>query len=206
MSQNTFFLNELNNIKNELNSVKEQIDRANNEIEKLKNNNINSNLRIGILELDLKKIKICDDVPVTMATVSSIYKSIIDIFAHLFQIDINTNYYNKLEKILFSLQSFEKNDKVNEFMEFFNDVYSYLRRGNSLTHNINENIEPLELVLTIIEKEKKKSYNYVKKILNNLSINYPLKCVFNNFYSLKDQSRLIQNIKFDLNELKRELN
>ena len=136
---------------NELNKIKE-------EIETLKNEMKNSKMRIGMLETDLKKIKI-----------RSLYKGIIDAFVHIYQINPENNYYNKLNDLLNELNESPRNQTIEEFKTFLLDIYSYLKKGNFLAHNIDENISPLDLIFSLLEKDMKKEYPKVKSILKKLS-------------------------------------
>ena len=136
---------------NELNKIKE-------EIETLKNEMKNSKMRIGMLETDLKKIKI-----------RSLYKGIIDAFVHVYKINPENNYYNKLNDLLNELNESPRNQTIEEFKTFLLDIYSYLKKGNFLAHNIDENISPLDLIFSLLEKDMKKEYPKVKSILKKLS-------------------------------------
>ena len=151
-------------------------------------------VKISNLELDLKKIKI-----------RSIFKGIIDIFASVFNIELNDYYYIKLEKILDTLGKYKKNEAINELSIFLQNIYYYLHKGNLFAHSIDENLTPLELIFQIVESDKKKCYPIVKQIFNNLSLNEPLKYAVNNYYSFKDQNRILKNIRFSLEELEDEL-
>ena len=168
---------------NELNKTKE-------EIETLKNEMKNSKMRIGMLETDLKKIKI-----------RSLYKGIIDAFVHVYKINPENNYYNKLNDLLNELNESPRNQTIEEFKTFLLDIYSYLKKGNFLAHNIDENISPLDLIFSLLEKDMKKEYPKVKSILKKLSFDEILKYARNNYYSLKDKNDLINHIKFSLKNL-----
>ena len=168
---------------NELNKIKE-------EIETLKNEMKNSKMRIGMLETDLKKIKI-----------RSLYKGIIDAFVHVYKINPENNYYNKLNDLLNELNESPRNQTIEEFKTFLLDIYSYLKKGNFLAHNIDENINPLDLIFSLLEKDMKKEYPKVKSILKKLSFDEILKHARNNYYSLKDKNDLINHIKFSLKNL-----
>ena len=155
---------------NELNKIKE-------EIETLKNEMKSSKMRIGMLETDLKKIKI-----------RPLYKGIIDAFAYIYKINLDNNYYNKLNYLLNELNKSPQNQAIEEFQNFLLDIYSYLKKGNFLAHNIDENINPLDLIFSLLEKDMKKEYPKVKSILKKLTFDNILKYDINNYYSLKDNS------------------
>ena len=62
-----------------------------------------------------------------------------------------------------------RNQTIEEFKTFLLDIYSYLKKGNFLAHNIDENISPLDLIFSLLEKDMKKEYPKVKSILKKLS-------------------------------------
>ena len=183
-------IEQLNKTRDELKKNNEELKKNNEELKKMKNNNMNLNFRIGLLESELKQIKI-----------RSLYKGIIDGFSFLYGINLNDNYYSKLNSLLFSLKKYDNNKIVNEFKEFLYDIYSYLKRGNYLAHNINDNNAPLELVFSTLEKDQNKDYSIVKKILNKLSFDEYLKNAFNNFYSMNDKTKIKKHINFSVKEL-----
>ena len=208
-------LEELNQVKSELAETKDKLSIINEEsaaakkesaaakkesaetkteLEKVKKANMSMQVKISNLELDLKKIKI-----------RSIFKGIIDIFASVFNIELNDYYYIKLEKILDTLGKYKKNEAINELSIFLQNIYYYLHKGNLLAHSIDENLTPLELIFQIVESDKKKCYPIVKQIFNNLSLNEPLKYAVNNYYSFKEQNRTLKNIRFSLEDLEDEL-
>ena len=180
--------------KKESAEAKKESEETKTELEKVKKANMSMQVKISNLELDLKKIKI-----------RSIFKGIIDIFASVFNIELNDYYYIKLEKILDTLGKYKKNEAINELSIFLQNIYYYLHKGNLLAHSIDENLTPLELIFQIVESDKKKCYPIVKQIFNNLSLNEPLKYAVNNYYSFKDQNRILKNIRFSLEELEDEL-
>lgn len=180
--------------KKESAAAKKESEETKTELEKVKKANMSMQVKISNLELDLKKIKI-----------RSIFKGIIDIFASVFNIELNDYYYIKLEKILDTLGKYKKNEAINELSIFLQNIYYYLHKGNLLVHSIDENLTPLELIFQIVESDKKKCYPIVKQIFNNLSLNEPLKYAVNNYYSFKDQNRILKNIRFSLEELEDEL-
>ena len=180
--------------KKESADAKKESEETKTELEKVKKANMSMQVKISNLELDLKKIKI-----------RSIFKGIIDIFASVFNIELNDYYYIKLEKILDTLGKYKKNEAINELSIFLQNIYYYLHKGNLLAHSIDENLTPLELIFQIVESDKKKCYPIVKQIFNNLSLNEPLKYAVNNYYSFKDQNRILKNIRFSLEELEDEL-
>ena len=180
--------------KKESAAAKKESEETKTELEKVKKANMSMQVKISNLELDLKKIKI-----------RSIFKGIIDIFASVFNIELNDYYYIKLEKILDTLGKYKKNEAINELSIFLQNIYYYLHKGNLLAHSIDENLTPLELIFQIVENDKKKCYPKVKQIFNNLSLNEPLKYAVNNYYSFKDQNRILKNIRFSLEELEDEL-
>ena len=180
--------------KKESAAAKKESAETKTELEKVKKANMSMQVKISNLELDLKKIKI-----------RSIFKGIIDIFASVFNIELNDYYYIKLEKILDTLGKYKKNEAINELSIFLQNIYYYLHKGNLLAHSIDENLTPLELIFQIVESDKKKCYPIVKQIFNNLSLNEPLKYAVNNYYSFKDQNRILKNIRFSLEELEDEL-
>lgn len=184
---------------NQLNPVEllllNELLKTNEQIEKLKNDNMNSKIRIGILESDLKKIKI-----------RSLYKGIIDIFAFIFEIDLNDYYYNKLNTIISKLDNSSYGEKVEDLKNFLLDIYSYLKNGNYLALNTEENAGPLDMIFSLLKKDRKKDYPTIKPILESLSFDETLKYALNNYYSLNDKSKLIKNIKFQLKDLQNKLN
>ena len=180
--------------KKESAAAKKESEETKTELEKVKKANMSMQVKISNLELDLKKIKI-----------RSIFKGIIDIFASVFNIELNDYYYIKLEKILDTLGKYKKNEAINELSIFLQNIYYYLHKGNLLAHSIDENLTPLELIFQIVESDKKKCYPKVKQIFNNLSLNEPLKYAVNNYYSFKDQNRILKNIRFSLEDLEDEL-
>ena len=175
-------------------AAKKESAETKTELEKVKKANMSMQVKISNLELDLKKIKI-----------RSIFKGIIDIFASVFNIELNDYYYIKFEKILDTLGKYKKNEAINELSIFLQNIYYYLHKGNLLAHSIDENLTPLELIFQIVESDKKKCYPIVKQIFNNLSLNEPLKYAVNNYYSFKDQNRILKNIRFSLEDLEYEL-
>ena len=180
--------------KKESADAKKESEETKTELEKLKKANMSMQVKISNLELDLKKIKIRPK-----------FKGIIDIFASVFNIELNDYYYIKLEKILDTLGKYKKNEAINELSIFLQNIYYYLHKGNLLAHSIDENLTPLELIFQIVESDKKKCYPIVKQIFNNLSLNEPLKYAVNNYYSFKDQNRILKNIRFSLEDLEDEL-
>ena len=180
--------------KKESADAKKESEETKTELEKVKKANMSMQVKISNLELDLKKIKI-----------RSIFKGIIDIFASVFNIELNDYYYIKLEKILDKLGKYKKNEAINELSIFLQNIYYYLHKGNLLAHSIDENLTPLELIFQIVESDKKKCYPIVKQIFNNLSLNEPLKYAVNNYYSFKEQNRILKNIRFSLEDLEDEL-
>ena len=180
--------------KKESEAAKKESAETKTELEKVKKANMSMQVKISNLELDLKKIKI-----------RSIFKGIIDIFASVFNIELNDYYYIKLEKILDTLGKYKKNEAINELSIFLQNIYYYLHKGNLLAHSIDENLTPLELIFQIVESDKKKCYPIVKQIFNNLSLNEPLKYAVNNYYSFKDQNRILKIIRFSLEDLEDEL-
>ena len=180
--------------KKESADAKKESEETKTELEKVKKANMSMQVKISNLELDLKKIKI-----------RSIFKGIIDIFASVFNIELNDYYYIKLEKILDTLGKYKKNEAINELSIFLQNIYYYLHKGNLLVHSIDENLTPLELIFQIVESDKKKCYPIVKQIFNNLSLNEPLKYAVNNYYSFKEQNRILKNIRFSLEDLEDEL-
>ena len=180
--------------KKESEETKKESEETKTELEKVKKANMSMQVKISNLELDLKKIKI-----------RSIFKGIIDIFASVFNIELNDYYYIKLEKILDTLGKYKKNEAINELSIFLQNIYYYLHKGNLLAHSIDENLTPLELIFQIVESDKKKCYPIVKQIFNNLSLNEPLKYAVNNYYSFKEQNRILKNIRFSLEELEDKL-
>lgn len=180
--------------KKESAAAKKESEETKTELEKVKKANMSMQVKISNLEVDLKKIKI-----------RSIFKGIIYIFASVFNIELNDYYYIKLEKILDTLGKYKKNEAINELSIFLQNIYYYLHKGNLLAHSIDVNLTPLELIFQIVESDKKKCYPIVKQIFNNLSLNEPLKYAVNNYYSFKDQNRILKNIRFSLEELEDEL-
>lgn len=192
-----YLLSELENVKAELRDTKAELKDTKDELsdtkDELRENNMKFQMRIGNLESDLKKIKI-----------RSIYKGIIDIFTSVCNKNLNDNYYNKLNTLLEVLNKYPKNKKINELCGFLTDTYYSLRKGNSLAHVIDEYTAPLELIFSLLEKDKKE-YPKIKLILNNLSFNETLQYALNNYYSIKDKKKLIGNIRFTLEDLESQL-
>lgn len=174
----------------ELKKINSELKKTNSKLEKLKQEMMNTKIRTSLLETDLKKIKI-----------SSLYKGIIDIFAYVYNININDFYYKKLNSLLNILDKFTNSQKIQELKDFLLDIYSYLKKGNYLAHNIEDNGNPLDLVFSLLKRGNKKEYPEIKTILVNLSVDATLKFVLNSFYSLKDKSKLIEHINFDLTTL-----
>ena len=185
-----YLLSELEKVKDELSDTKNELSDTKDELRK---NNIQFQIRIGNLESDLKKIKI-----------RSIYKGIIDVFTYVCKQNLNDNYYNKLNTLLEVLAEYPKNNKINELCSFLSDVYYLLQKGNSLGHVIEEYTTPLELIFSLLKKDKKE-YPEIEQILNNLSFNETLQYAVNNYYSIKDKRKLIKNIRFTLKDLKSQL-
>ena len=195
------FKNELTTTKSELASTKSELATTNNKLattnNKLKKMDKNySELKISVdsLKLELKKIKI-----------RSIYKGVIDIFCHVYNINLNNNYYNKLNDLLYVFENYTENQKIKELKQFLIDIYYYLQKGNVLAHSIEDNLTPIEMIFPLIEKDSKKNYLNTKAILQKLSFNKPLSQALNSYYSLKDKKKLIENINFSLKELEQEL-
>lgn len=174
----------------ELKKINSELKKTNSKLEKLKQEMMNTKIRTSLLETDLKKIKI-----------SSLYKGIIDIFAYVYNININDFYYKKLNSLVNILDKFTNSQKTQELKDFLLDIYSYLKKGNYLAHNIEDNGSPLDLVFSLLKRGNKKEYPEIKTILVNLSVDATLKFVLNSFYSLKDKSKLIEHINFDLTTL-----
>ena len=176
-----YLYDELKCVKNDLKIVKKQ--------------NVDMKVTMNAMKLELKKIKI-----------RSLYKGIIDIFCHVYNVNLNNNYYNKLNDLLYEFDiRYEENPKIKELKNFLYDVYYYLQKGNVLAHSIKEDITPLEMIFSSIEKENKKDYDNTKKILSSLSFNDTLNQVLNKYYSLKDKKKLIKNINFSLKNLEEKL-
>lgn len=138
--------NKLNQMEISMNEFKSKITKDYN---KLKEELINSKIRMEILENDLKKIKI-----------KSLFKEIIDFFSYIYNIKIDDSYYNKLSNILNVIDNYSANKNKEEFKCFLLDIYYYLIKGNFLDHIIDTNLNPLDLVFSLIESEKK---NYLSK-------------------------------------------
>lgn len=165
--------------------------KNNKEIREVKQENLRLKFKIGIMDLDLKKIKM-----------RSIYKGIIDVFSSVYKIKIDDYYYNKLTAILNKLNKYPEKNQVKELKEFLLDVYSFLKTGNCLAHTFKENITPLNLIFTVLKKELNKDYTNLKGTLEELSLNDTLSNAVNNYYSLRDKNKLLASIKFDENTLK----
>ena len=186
--------NELGNKINELGTTINELVTTNNKLNNLEKKYSELKMSVDSLKLELKKIKI-----------RSIYKGVIDIFCHIYNINLNNNYYNKLNELLYVLEKYTENNKIKELKQFLIDIYYYLQKGNVLAHSIEENLTPLEMIFPLIEKDSKKNYLNTKAILQKLSFNKPLSQALNNYYSLKDKKKLIENINFSLKELEQEL-
>ena len=195
-----FLYNNLNEFKNELTTTKSELATTNNKLattnNKLKKMDKNySELKISVdsLKLELKKIKI-----------RSIYKGVIDIFCHVYNINLNNNYYNKLNDLLYVFENYTENNKIKELKQFLIDIYYYLQKGNVLAHSIEDNLTPIEMLFPLIEKDSKKIYLNTKAIFQKLSFNKPLLQALNSYSSLKDKKKFIENINFSLKELEQE--
>ena len=178
---------------NNLNEVKNELAITNNKLKKMDKNYSELKISVDSLKLELKKIKI-----------SSIYKGVIDIFCHVYSINLNNNYYNKLNDLLYVLENYKENNKIKELKQFLIDIYYYLQKGNVLAHSIEDNLTPIEMIFPLIEKDSKKNYLNTKAILQKLSFNKPLSQALNSCYSLKDKKKFIENINFSLKELEQE--
>jgi hypothetical protein len=140
--------------------------------------------------MDLRKIQLL-----------SLYKGIIDIFSSIYKIKIDDYYSSKLKSIINRLDNLPSSKKIIELKEFLLSIYSYLQKGNCLAHTIEEKTSPLEKIFWLVEKEKKKTFPYTKELLKNLNFDETLKYAENNYYSLKDKKKLLNNIKFSYDEL-----
>ena len=140
--------------------------------------------------MDLRKIQL-----------RSLYKGIIDIFSSIYKIKIDDYYSSKLRSIINRLDNLPSSKKIIELKEFLLSIYSYLQKGNCLPHTIEEKTSPLEKIFWLVEKEKKKTFPYTKELLKNLNFDETLKYAENNYYSLKDKKKLLNNIKFSYDEL-----
>ena len=178
---------------NNLNEFKNELTTTNNKLKKMDKNYSELKISVDSLKLELKKIKI-----------SSIYKGVIDIFCHVYSINLNNNYYNKLNDLLYVLENYKENNKIKELKQFLIDIYYYLQKGNVLAHSIEDNLTPIEMIFPLIEKDSKKNYLNTKAILQKLSFNKPLSQALNSCYSLKDKKKFIENINFSLKELEQE--
>ena len=186
--------NELATTKNELGTTINKLVTTNNKLENMEKKYSDLKMSVDSLKLELKKIKI-----------RSIYKGVIDIFCHIYNINLNNNYYNKLNDLLYVLENYTENNKIKELKQFLIDIYYYLQKGNVLAHSIEDNLTPIEMIFPLIEKDSKKKYLNTKAILQKLSLNKPLSQALINYYSLKDKKKLIENINFSLKELEQEL-
>ena len=151
---------ELKETKDNLSKTNDALDNSNEELKKLRKDHSDLKVKVGSLEFDLKKIKI-----------RSIYKSIIDIFCNAYDKNLNDNYYNKLNNLLYILEQYEENDKIAELKQFLVDIYYFLQKGNCTAHSIEENLTPLDLIFPLIEKESKQNYSKTKEIFLKLSFN-----------------------------------
>ena len=97
---------------------------------------------MSVDSLKLKKIKIL-----------SLYKAIIDIFCHVYCINLNNNYYNKLNDLFYVLEDYTENNKIKELKQFLIDIYYYLQKSNMLVHSFEDNLTPLEMIFPLIEKD-----------------------------------------------------
>ena len=185
---------ELASTKSELATTNNKLATKNNKLKKMDKNYSELKISVDSLKLELKKIKI-----------RSIYKGVIDIFCHVYNINLNNNYYNKLNDLLYVFENYTENQKIKELKQFLIDIYYYLQKGNVLAHSIEDNLTPIEMIFPLIEKDSKKNYLNTKAILQKLSFNKPLSQALNSYYSLKDKKKLIENINFSLKELEQEL-
>ena len=163
--------------------------KLNAQINELKQENLYLKFKVGIMDFDLKKIKI-----------HSIYNGIIDIFASVYNIKTD-DYYNKLTAILKELNKYPENNKVKELKGFLLDIYSCIKKGNCVAHTSKENITPLNFIFSELKKDQNKDYGNLKGVLEELSLNQTLSNAVNNYDSLKDKNKLLTSIQFDQNTL-----
>ena len=140
--------------------------------------------------MDLRKIQL-----------RSLYKGIIDIFSSIYKIKIDDYYSSKLREIINRLNNLPTSKTIIELKEFLLSIYKYLQKGNCLAHTTEENIPPLEKIFWLVEKEKKRTFPYTKELLKKLKFDETLKYVENNYYSLEDKKKLLNNIKFSYDEM-----
>ena len=186
--------NELAITNNELFNIKNKLATINNKLKEIDKNYSVIKTSVDSLKFELKKIKI-----------RPVYKGIIDIFCHVYCINLNNNYYNKLNDLLYVLEKYKENNKIKELKLFLIDIYYFLQKDNMLSHSIEDNLTLLEMIFPLIEKYNKKNYLNTKEILQKLSFNKPLNRALKNYYSLKDKKKLIENINFTLEELEEQL-
>ena len=106
-----------------------------------------------------------------------------------------------INSIINCLDELTQTNIIIELKEFLLSIYTFLQKGNCLAHTNNENVSPLQKIFWLVEKEKKKTFPHSKKLLEDLSFNETLKYAENNYYSLKDKNKLLNNIKFSYEKL-----
>ena len=171
-------------------SIYRKVNELDKVVADLRQENFQLTFKVSILRTDLRKIKL-----------RSLYKGIIDIFSSIYKIKIDDYYSSKLRSIINRLDNLPSSKKIIELKEFLLSIYSYLQKGNCLPHTIEEKTSPLEKIFWLVEKEKKKTFPYTKELLKNLNFDETLKYAENNYYSLKDKKKLLNNIKFSYDEL-----
>ena len=171
-------------------SIYRKVNELDKVVADLRQENFQLTFKVSILRMDLRKIQL-----------RSLYKGIIDIFSSIYKIKIDDYYSSKLRSIINRLDNLPSSKKIIELKEFLLSIYSYLQKGNCLAHTIEEKNLPLEKIFWLVEKEKKKTFPYTKELLKNLNFDETLKYAENNYYSLKDKKKLLNNIKFSYDEL-----
>ena len=174
----------------QVNELNKNIKEHNKKLNDLTQENFRLRFKMSLMDKDLKKIQM-----------RSLYKGIIDIFASICNVKIDDYYINKLNSILNCLDELTQTNIIIELKEFLLSIYAFLQKGNCLAHTNTENYSPLQKIFWLVEKEKKKTFPHAKKLLEDLSFNETLKYAENNYYSLKDKNKLLNNIKFSYEKL-----
>ena len=183
-----------NEVMEKLKKVSEESIYRNYELQKL-NHSINKlKKKVRGLQIDMKIIK-----------TGSLYKFNIDIFENLFGFNLLDSYYVKIEKIIESLGSFPKSDKVSELKKFLSNILSYIYERKDLSHLINDRKLPLDLAFSVLEEDCNLHFKYLKNIFADLSLNYTLKYAHKYYLNQDDEEKFLKNIQFSIKDLEEKL-
>ena len=183
-----------NEVMEKLKKVSEESIYRNYELQKL-NHSINKlKKKVRGLQIDMKIIK-----------TGSLYKFNIDIFENLFGFNLLDSYYVKIEKIIESLGSFPKSDKVSELKKFLSNILSYIYERKDLSHWINDRKLPLDLAFSVLEEDSNLHFKYLKNIFADLSLNYTLKYAHKYYLNQDDEEKFLKNIQFSIKDLEEKL-